>query len=159
MYLWSFYHLSKGILEFSYELSSPPSGVSPGIRQARGEASRANHLQLQSGPAGVLKLSPSAPGSSKSDRQRQPADLPDHKPGFIPQLFGQGLREGGWGLHLESCGEGPCLTNYVLPKNKLYIFILFLIPLIFFLPPFHFEQGQCFLSPVMGSPYWCLPGV
>lgn len=150
-------------VNFSFVLFSALSGVSPGIRQARGAASRANHLQLQSGPAGLLKQSPSAPWSSRSDRQ-QTASRPawPQKTWFYSSTSGLELREGeGEGMAgvstLRTGGRGPALQIMCCPNTKLlYIFILFLnSPLMFFfllLPPFHFEQGQCFVYSADGKP-------
>lgn len=93
--------------------------------------------------------------------QRQPADLPDHKkPGFIPQLSGQGLREGegGWRgfLHLKNWGGGTlpyklcAARTHTKKKTLLYIFILFLnSPLTFFFffsssPSISFRAGSMF---------------
>lgn len=105
------------------------SGVSPGIRQARGAASRANHLQLQSGPAGLLKLRPSAPVSSWSDRP-ETASRParPQKTWFYSSTVWTRTAGGGGGWRGSPpwvWGEGPCLTNYVLPehtKKHFYIF-------------------------------------
>lgn len=56
-------------------------------------------------------------------------------------------------------GEMPCLTNYVLPEHKTSIyfhsvfkFSSYVFFLLLLLPPFHFEQGQCFVYSADGKP-------
>lgn len=151
-------------LDVSSVLSSRLSGVSPGIRQARGAASRANHLQLQSGPAGLLKLRPSAPVSSRSDRP-ETASRParPQKTWFYSSTVwtrtAGGGGEGGRGLHLENWGGGTLPYKLCAARTQkntsIYFHSVFKFPsYVFFLllPPFHFEQGQCFVYSSDGKP-------
>ncbi len=102
------------------------------------------------------------PWALRAIGNRQPASRPawPQKTWFYSSTSGLGLREGegsGGGLHIENWGEGPCLTNYVLPEHKtsIYFHSVFKFPsYVFFLllPPFHFEQGQCFVYSADGKP-------